>query len=589
MVALKKLFLLLFFVFLCQLVFSQVLPYTTPVYQIRKDSAVSFGNTINYCDNAFELKMNIYKPIGDNNLARPVIIFVHGGAFTSSDNFNEYHMNVLAQEFAKRGYVAASIDYREGHHLFAYGVGAPAPIGLGALLNWDDAARLFVADSAEVVRSLYRAQQDVKAAVRFMKQNHVADSTAICKVFIAGHSAGGITVTAAAFMDQATEKSPLNDAIANVPNPNWISGGFDFFGTWVITQINGPQDRDDLAYRTHNPVPFNYELASCYTRPDLGNVNGSVNTASGYDASVIGVASLCGAVMDTTIFFGPNQPAFYMYHVPNDIVVPFTSGYPFTYTADLLSPAPYGKWPVFYGSNWMKGKLQRMNYPAAYNLQAYDNGGNITNSHDLLPNDIVIADSIAKFFAKVLDTSSACSLVVLPVSLEFNASKQASSAVLKWSISNTNIEQFIIQRSADGNTFFDITAVTADATITSYTATDPQPLSGINYYRVKIIYTNNRVEYSLIRVVVFSEFTQLRVFPNPAYNTITVIIPKEQERSKQVIEVINSTGQLVLRQQKEATSQAEIITIKNLPVGIYTLRLSGANGYVEISKFSVVH
>ena len=589
MVTLKKLFLLLFFACLCLLVSSQVLPYTTPVYQIRKDSAVSFGNTINYCGNMFELKMNIYKPIGDNNLLRPVIIFVHGGAFTSSDDFNEYHMNVLAQEFAKRGYVAASLDYREGHHLFAYGVASPAPIGLGTFLNWDDAGRLFVADSAEVVRSLYRAQQDVKGAVRFMKQNHVADSTAICKVFIAGHSAGGITVTAAAFMDQDAEKSPLDNAIADVPNPNWISGGFDFFGTWVITQINGPQDRDDLAYRTHNSLPFNYDVASCYTRPDLGSVNGSVNVAGGYDASVIGVASLCGAVLDTTIFSGPNQPAFYMYHIPIDIVVPFTSGYPFTYTADLLSPAPYGKWPVFYGSNWMKGKLQRMNYPAAYNLQVYDNGGNITNSHNLLPDDIVIADSIATFFAKVLDTSSACSLVVLPIGLEFNASKQGSSAVLKWSMSNTNIEQFIIQRSTDGNTFFDIKAVTADPTVTAYTATDPQPLNNVNYYRLKIIYTNNRVEYSLVRVIVFSEFTQLRVFPNPANSIITVIIPKGQESSKQVIEVINSFGQLVLRQQKIATSQAEIVTIKNLPTGIYTLLLSGTNGAVQISKFSVVH
>ena len=91
--------------------------YTNPVFSIRKDSAVYVGTAPNYCGLGYDIKVNIYKPIGDFNTKRPVAICIHGGAFTSSEDFNEPLTNGLAQEFAKRGYVGVCIDYREGHHL----------------------------------------------------------------------------------------------------------------------------------------------------------------------------------------------------------------------------------------------------------------------------------------------------------------------------------------------------------------------------------------------------------------------------------------------------------------------------------------
>lgn len=397
-----------FLLLLCFMLFgndllSQSLRYTQPLYAIRKDSAVKYGLATNYCGNRIDLKMNIYKPIGDGNTQRPVIIFIHGGGFSSNTDFNEYHMNVLAQEFAKRGYVSASMQYREGHHKFAYGVGLPQPIGLGVFLDWTEIARAYVSDSAEVVRALYRAQQDTKAAIRFMKQNHLADSSSTCNVFIGGHSAGAITSLAAGLMDRTNEKSSLCNAIADAPNPNWTSSGFWWFGNYVITQINGPQDKDDLAYLMHNPAPFNYEATSCYKRGNLGKIDGNLNTTSGYDASVKGVAALAGALIDTNIITGNRQPALFLYHMSPDNIVSFNVGYPFEFFNGLMDPVPGSKWPIGYGSNWIKSKLDRMNYPAAYKLQVVPS---LLGSHDILPNTWEVADSIAQFFARVIDTST---------------------------------------------------------------------------------------------------------------------------------------------------------------------------------------
>jgi dienelactone hydrolase len=563
------------------------LPYTTAIYAVRKDSAVKYGVALNYCGRPDTLKMNIYKPIGDNNRLRPVIIFVHGGAFTSSETFNEYHMNALAIEFAKRGYVAASIDYREGHHLFNYGIGTPAPIGLGIFADWTEPARLYVSDSAEVVRSVYRAQQDTKAAIRFMKQNHIADSTSTCRVFLGGHSAGGITVTAAAFTDLPAEKSPLSGTAGTVANPNWISGGFDWFGNWVITQVNGPQDRDDAAYRTHNPAPFNYDAASCYTRPDLGNIEGDQNTGGGYNSDILGVASLAGAVIDTNIFSGPRHPAIYLYHIPNDIVVPYNYGYPFTFWQDLLSPAPHGRWPIMYGSFWMKEKLARINYAGPYKFQAFDNGGNVTNSHDILPNDFVVADSLARFFAKVIDTSTVC-YTVLASGFEFSLSLRNNLPMLQWTTDCSSNRKYIIERSLNGQQFFAVDSMLcSSSTATEYTDRHA-PAAGRVYYRIKLIKQAHDYEYSVARHITLNGQPGLNIFPNPAPGSFTLSLPAARVNEKLLLTMLDMTGREVFRKDFTAQPQQRFFT-GGIGNGTYRVVISGGKSGVISGAITILH
>lgn len=55
------------------------------------------------------LFMDIYQPRNDANRNRPVLILAHGGGFTSG---NRQDVAFIAENFARRGYVAATIDYR---------------------------------------------------------------------------------------------------------------------------------------------------------------------------------------------------------------------------------------------------------------------------------------------------------------------------------------------------------------------------------------------------------------------------------------------------------------------------------------------
>ena len=109
-----------------------------------------------------DLTMDIYEPAGDTVTNRPVIIFLHSGAFFSGDNEVD-DMVALSIASAKMGYVAVSVTYR---------------LGLNVLSSY----------SGE--RAVYRGVQDASAAIRYLKEYHLDYGIDNEKIFIWGSSAG---------------------------------------------------------------------------------------------------------------------------------------------------------------------------------------------------------------------------------------------------------------------------------------------------------------------------------------------------------------------------------------------------------------
>ncbi len=107
--------------------------------------------------------MDIYEPEGDTISNRPVVIFVHTGAFFSGNNELD-DVTSLSIAAAKRGYVAVSISYR---------------LGLNILSSY----------SGE--RAVFRGLQDGSAAIRFLKEYHEDYKIDPENIFMWGTSAGG--------------------------------------------------------------------------------------------------------------------------------------------------------------------------------------------------------------------------------------------------------------------------------------------------------------------------------------------------------------------------------------------------------------
>ena len=137
---------------------------------VTKTSDVVYATAVERgSGNTVSLKLDRYEPTGDANTARPVIVWVHGGSFKYG-NKTSGELVDQANEFAKKGYVNVSIDYR----LSPQGCAAAAP-------------------NYECVNAIIDAKHDAQAAVRYLRANAAALKIDPNRIAINGTSAGAIT------------------------------------------------------------------------------------------------------------------------------------------------------------------------------------------------------------------------------------------------------------------------------------------------------------------------------------------------------------------------------------------------------------
>jgi acetyl esterase/lipase len=126
---------------------------------------VVYRSTIDYQGNPVELHLDVWQPKGDTLERRPLMIWMHGGYFVFG---NKSSMDSYAREFARRGYVAVSLQYR---------------LRPGVRIN----------DAPSLVAAGHDAYDDATAAVEWLKEH--ADDYRIDpeKVAAGGYSAGAVT------------------------------------------------------------------------------------------------------------------------------------------------------------------------------------------------------------------------------------------------------------------------------------------------------------------------------------------------------------------------------------------------------------
>jgi len=147
---------------------------------------------------------------------------------------------------------------------------------------------------------------------------------------------------------------------------------------------------------------------------------------------------------------------------------------------------------------------------------------------------------------------------------------------LKWKTSNeVNSSHFEIERSSNGINFSSIEKVTAKVTgNNSYTAADPQPHIGNNFYRLKMFDKDGGFEYSSTILIKVSKEDNVEfvVYPNPAKDQLVISSSGIAGPVKGVI--FNHQGQQVFSKQAMG-STAALLSIGHLPKGLYLVQLVG--------------
>ncbi len=183
-------------------------------------------NMVNCDVNVSDLSYVVYYPTSLTTGATtkgclfPAVILFHGGGFDDckKPDIGDAGLNgigAIAQEFAKRGYVAYVVEYRTGRYVAPYGIYLSAQQSLAEYRAFQDARG--------AIRSIIRHQR--RSLLDFPDDPYQIDTT---RMFLGGNSAGSIIAIHSAYYNAA-------QIAAVFPTPA---------GQPTIAQALGPVDAD---------------------------------------------------------------------------------------------------------------------------------------------------------------------------------------------------------------------------------------------------------------------------------------------------------------------------------------------------------
>lgn len=211
--------------------------------------------------------MDVYTGSGDTETGRPLVIFIHGGGFKDGDKVTNFG-TLLCGGFARKGYVAASINYRTTNP---------------------------ISSNKAQFEAMLRALQDAKAAVRFFRKNYAQYGIDTNKIFATGSSAGSITALHLAFLDEAeipsyVDKTTYGGVFEGTSgNPGFSSKVYAVISNWgaigdtawmknnniPVYCVHGLADSTVFYEKVPSDDSFNYGSKYIYEAAvRLGHVNG---------------------------------------------------------------------------------------------------------------------------------------------------------------------------------------------------------------------------------------------------------------------------------------------------------------------------
>ena len=239
--------------------------YQTEIFSSVTVTEVNYSDV--YTDN--EHKMDIYTANGDTATNRPVVLYMHGGSFTAGDKTTSDCVD-FCESMAKRGYVAASLNYRLSDFSFIF--------------------------SNEIqYETVLKAVSDAKSAIRYFRKDFAAVNTYGIDpntIFVGGYSAGAVIAVHLAYIDSISDlpTTPINvqTIVNNVGGTNGLEGDAGNYGyssdlSGVISFAGGI---NDVNWIDGNDEP----LVSIQGTDDL-----TVNYNCGPGQNIASVLTLCGS------------------------------------------------------------------------------------------------------------------------------------------------------------------------------------------------------------------------------------------------------------------------------------------------------
>jgi acetyl esterase/lipase len=188
---------------------------------IEKD--IVFGEVINFKGETEKLSLDVYTPVGDTEINRPAILWIHGGGFRYGNDKTQGYIVEMARRFARRGYVGVSIDYRVREN-----------------------------PRDDIEGTLSNALEDAMTGLIWLRSNGEKYNIDKHKIFVGGGSAGGMIAAILCYKDG-------NDS--EKWDKSGIIGFIDLWGSpdpsWRVSMVDKDDPPTIIVHGTEDPlVPY---------------------------------------------------------------------------------------------------------------------------------------------------------------------------------------------------------------------------------------------------------------------------------------------------------------------------------------------
>jgi predicted esterase len=165
-----------------------------------------------------DLQVTVYRPACDTLNRRPLLIWLHSGGFVTGD-IRDREIVRLCEDFARRGFVTASVAYR----LYTFG------------------------DAVNLWRLIYKAVQDVNDATGYILNNENLYGISSDHVYVGGFSAGAITALHCGFLHRDNQYGFSNQSLPDIYGQ--ISGFINVPYKGIISIAGGMPDNEIISNR----------------------------------------------------------------------------------------------------------------------------------------------------------------------------------------------------------------------------------------------------------------------------------------------------------------------------------------------------
>ncbi len=314
------------------------------------------------------------------------------------------------------------------------------------------------------------------------------------------------------------------------------------------------------------PLKFDYRLSSGTDADYLNVTNASDGTETVPNLSpntsyTVRITDSCGNSTITQVSIGQLSPVK---------------------TENTLNPCPFSPYtlsvPDFVDATyeWKKGTTVISNQRSIiFNPYTPGDDGVYTCK-------IVISGCVTRTVTTTL--SSASCNIPLPVTiLNFTAKNQDGKVMLNWkTATEINSAYFDVQYSVNAVNWQSIGNVTAAGnsnSVKSYSFIHTNPSGKVNYYRLKLVDTDNSFKYSDIRVVNLDKNATVSLFPNPVTETL-YITGNASLLTK--VSILAMDGKTLKEYKMLAPGSG--IDMKNFSSGMYIIKILDVDGNSTTQK-----